>query len=113
MYLLENGDKCEVQEFFEAPANNAPASGFRHMLDVITGEKGFIGLPAGWFDSWDEGGELFTELIKGPWRISCFREGRKLLLATVFRKRRWKEKKEYKRAIALKRRVDVSGCWKG
>lgn len=70
----------------------------RHLADNVPAK-----LPNEIRDCWDEDGERFCEIKKGAWRISYFLlgNGRRILLATVFRKHGMKATSEYRRALGL------------
>jgi hypothetical protein len=70
-------------------------------------------LPSEIRDCWDEDGDRFCELKKGPWRISYFLlgNGRRILLATVFRKHGMKATSEYRRALGLAAEFRQNELW--
>jgi hypothetical protein len=116
IYLLEHKNHIEVKEFFDRNKNNRELrgviSGFIKIITTLASE-GYI-FPEQLFKCWTEQKECFCEIIKGRHRISCFKydNGRKLLLVTYFIKKTQKEKKEYTRALRLKKAFDERMDWR-
>jgi hypothetical protein len=94
----------EVKEFLSNISdsrNGAYAKGLWQRIEHIA-RNGLANLPEEIRDCWEVEGERFCELKKEPWRVSYFIfDGRRVLLATVFRKYGMKAKKEYRRAVKL------------
>jgi hypothetical protein len=113
IYALESHNECEIMDFFENNRNNKQFNipGFIKIIQTIA-DQGFI-FQTQIFKSWTEQNELISEIKKGDYRISCFKygNGKKLLLVTCFNKTRDKEKKEYLRAINLKKKFDNNLIW--
>ncbi len=114
IYALEHHNKCEVFEFINTNKHikcyNIP--GFVKIINTIA-DEGYI-FPKDVFKTWNEQGVLFSEIIKGDYRISCFKYeigAKKLLLVTHFGKTRNKQKDEYKKAINLKELFDRKPLW--
>ncbi len=115
IYCLEKTGKSEVLNFFKKNKTSlrSEVNGFFNIIDNIA-KQGFE-LPDTMIKSWREEkkGTMFHELIRGKYRISCFKyKGDKiLLLTTIFKKEKQVESKEYKRAINLKKDFDNSPIW--
>jgi hypothetical protein len=118
VYILEEKpeQEPEVKDFIDSnlynKSNSGYVKGFMRLINLIS-EKGYIGVNSEQFDCWEEGGGEFCELIRGPFRIGCFRndDKKKLVLATVFRKYKMKEKKQYKRVVNLKNAFNKNPVW--
>lgn len=121
IYLLEVDEadnSSEVREFFDSNANNPDFSGIIrgfHLEIEHIANNGFC-LTSEMFDSWRDKktGEIFCELKKGRHRIGCFKyniNGQQLLLITHFIKKKQLEKREYDRAIKIKREFDSQQRW--
>jgi hypothetical protein len=115
VYFLAINGSSEVKNLLEDLGRNsgtlAVASGFVRVLGHLA-DEGIHALPPAAFKGWRLDGEMFYELRKGNYRVSCFVfPDRVLLLATAFRKTHRKESSEYARALRLKRAFDREGKW--
>lgn len=114
IFALIQKEKCEVFDFFEKNKNNknCNTAGFLKIIDTIA-DEGYI-YPREVFKSWKEQGELFCEIIKGDYRIGCFKyeiNGKRLLLVTTFIKKKQKQKDQYNRTINIKKKFDKNSIW--
>jgi hypothetical protein len=108
IHTLERKGVNEVSEFLydTNPSLMSVRNGFKYIIELIADERAYC-LPNSMFKCWKVDGVEFCELIKGRYRISCFKyPKKKLLLMTTFMKYQQKEKKEYKRALNYKREFD-------
>ncbi len=114
--LVDNKGESEVKDFLDKNRGNKNLSGivngFLRYFE-IAGEEGTEGFTSEQVGRWKEGNETFYEFKRGNgYRISFFHyENNRLLLVTLFRKKRMKEKKQYRRAINLKRKFDKDPIW--
>jgi hypothetical protein len=119
IYTLQIGaaSKDEVADFFRsAGSRNDAAIGGMIELTRRVAQEGTRSLPPELFKCWRPGkkGPIICELRKGRWRIACFpfsRE-RRLLLVSVFHKGRWKEGREYDRAVKRHNGFVASPEWR-
>lgn len=118
VYALKESEDAdpEVKVFFDKfisdKNNSGYVKGFIKYIKTLN-SSGYSNFTHKQLDCWDEGGERFFELIKGPYRIGCFKyeDENKLLLVNWFRKKGKKAKKEYKRAVRLKIKFDSKPKW--
>ena len=106
VYALERHGGNEVLTFLLArddPATDGSVRGFLAIIEYLS-DEGPHRLTREMRKCWKENGTWICELIKNAWRISYFpfNENR-ILLATVFRKTKDKQKEEYRRAIGYYR----------
>jgi hypothetical protein len=108
IYFLERqGDSSEVYDFLNRstdPKMKGYVKGFIQLLQRIL-DGDWHRLSEYFKKTWDVDGVKFTELLKkgSPWRIGCVYDASssKLFLATVFRKHRRMESREYHRAVHI------------
>ena len=117
IYLLADEDGvCEVKNYFEEnkdnPSTNGYVFGFIKYFNEIK-DSGFLKFNKTQKKCWEEKGDKFCELLKGPERLSFFdySEESKVLILTHFSKHAMKEKREYKRAIRLRKRFEENPVW--
>lgn len=111
IYTLEDNGLSEVKEFLERTEsiNKSIISGFTKTIDYLADHG--TNIHSHFYKCWRKGRVYICELKKERHRISCFREGDKLLLATHFIKTQQVQENEYDRAIRLKGRFDQNQIW--
>ena len=114
IYSLEQDERTdEVRSFLSGindPVDGGYVRGFIQIVNRIA-EGAWPLLPNEQKKCWEQDGFWLCELRKGCWRISCFTESGRLVLGTVFRKSKNKQKKEYNRAVSLFRRFINNPDW--
>lgn len=116
IYMLDEGGSKgdppsgEVYEFLTIEGRKktiCQINGFIQLLNQVL-EGRWHSFSEDHLKSWPVKGEIFSELIKGNYRIGCFMHEmagqQRLLLVSWFRKHGDKETKEYNRATAAYRR---------
>ncbi len=106
------GDEVSAFLHSKDPATVPSAKGLAAILQHVA-NSGLGGLSKKKRDCWKQEGLRFCELKKPPWRFSYFEFGRKVLLATVFRKYKDKPVDEYRRAIRLYETFKANQVWEG
>ena len=113
--LVDNKGESEVKDFLDKNRGNKKLSGIVNgfsMYFEIASKEGTGRFTSEQVAHWKEGNDTFYEFRKGKYRISFFHyDSNRILLVTLFRKYRMKEKKQYKHAVNLKRKFDEDPRW--
>lgn len=114
IYTLEEDElKDEVRSFISDLGNRRTCGYIKGFIQLINqvAEGKWPHLHEELRKCWEQDGIRLCELRKGCWRISCFLESGRLVLGTVFRKSKMKQKKEYNRAAKAFKRFMNNPEW--